>query len=91
VDCFKNFIKPFGEPSRAVHIADTFDFFLFGLTGGVDVILKVNVCLIAADVPSINILLREEVRLGPGEGVHDGNEVDGTDSCEGIEDISCIA
>jgi hypothetical protein len=91
VDCFKNFIKPFGEPSRAVRIADTFDFFFLGLTGGVDVVLEANVRLSAADVPSINILLMEEVRLGPGEGARDGDGVDGTDSREGIKDISCIA
>ena len=50
-----------------------------------------TVCLIVVDVLPINILVMEEVCLGLGEGMHDGNRVNGTDSCEGIKDISCIA
>jgi hypothetical protein len=73
-----------------VRVADTFDFFFWGLTGGVDVTREVNVRLIAVDVPSINILVMEEVRLGLGEGMRDGNGVNGTDSRKGIEDISWI-
>jgi hypothetical protein len=46
VHFFKNLIKPFGDLSRAVHIADTF--FFSGLTNGVDVFLSEKVLLIEA-------------------------------------------
>jgi hypothetical protein len=48
VHFFKNLIKPFGDLSRAVRIADTFFFFFSGLTGGVDVFLSEKVLLIEA-------------------------------------------
>ena len=76
---FKNFIKPFGERSRALRIADTLDFFILGLVGGVDVVLEANVLFIAADVPSINMLLTEE-GLGPGEEVSGKNEEEDFDT-----------
>ena len=50
-------------------MAEIFDFFFFGLVGGVDANLEENVLFIAADVPSISMLLAEGGRLGPGEGM----------------------
>jgi hypothetical protein len=81
---FKNFIRPFGECSRALRIADTLDFFFLGLVGGVDVVLEANVLFIAADVPSINMLLTEE-GLGPGEEVNGKNEDDDLDAGSGMD------
>ena len=45
---FENFKSPFGDCSRVVCIADdTFGFFFFGLTGGIEVVLSLNACFVA--------------------------------------------
>jgi hypothetical protein len=71
-----------------VCIADTFDFFFRGLTGGMDVVLDTNFLFIAADVPPINILLMEEARLGLGEGTCGDGWVDDPGSHECVKDNS---
>ena len=40
-------------------MAEIFDFFFFGLVGGVDANLEEKLLFIAADVPSISMLLAE--------------------------------
>jgi len=64
VHFFKNFKSPFGECSRAVHIADvTFDFFFFGLAGGVEVVRLVNVRLVDFFTSTILKFLMAELEL----------------------------
>jgi hypothetical protein len=64
VHFFKNFRSPFGECSKAVHIADdTFNFFFFRLTGRVEFILLVNVRLADFFAPMMLKLLMAELGL----------------------------
>jgi hypothetical protein len=65
VHFFRNFIRPLGDVSRAVHIVD-FDFFFSGLTGGVRVLLSMTVLFNELATVVITILLTDatsEARL----------------------------
>jgi hypothetical protein len=42
----KIFLGPFGDSSRAVHIADALDFFFCGLTGGEVILRSPSVCFL---------------------------------------------
>lgn len=59
VHFFRNFIKPFGDPSSAVRIAD-FAFFFTGLTGGVNVFLSMKVLFDEVTAAAITVLFAGE-------------------------------